>query len=175
MSAILYLTPAQQTALNGFFDLSVHVESTSPITGLDFTLATSNATLLSRDTAGSSFPDTISTAVDGDLGASTNDVAQALPAGDYLVAKLSFRVEGLKDPVITPQTYAGTVGWVGAAPAFVEQPFDQFVGATVMVPEPSLCLVTLVICLLWAWLTRRGAKKDKAHANFPNYPEEGQH
>lgn len=164
MSVILHILPIlQQAAPDGTADVAVYVSTSQPLTGLDWSFAPSTgsgqapgiAQLLSRDLAGSAFPDPVGD-LTGDLGGSVANVAQAVGPGELLVAHFKFRVEGVAT-TITPRQFPGTTGWVGSAPDFAEFPFDGFGSATISFPEPIA--LGFVVGLLLAFLWRRPCSK----------------
>jgi len=152
MSVILVLRPAeQQAAADGTCNVGVFVNSTERLSGLDWSFAPGTAQLLSRDLAGSAFPDVVTSDLSGDLGASVQDVSQPVGPGDFVVATFKFRVAGTATTIETQQ-FPGTTGYVLGAPDFQEKPFDGFGSAVINFPEPSLMLAA---GLVWAFLRRR--------------------
>jgi hypothetical protein len=152
MSVILQILPAQQSAApDGTAQLAVHVVTSERLTGLDWSFAPGTAQLLSRDLAGSAFPDVVTSDLSGDLGASVQDVSQPVGPGDFVVATFKFRVAGTATTIETQQ-FPGTTGYVLGAPDFQEKPFDGFGSAVINFPEPSLMLAA---GLVWAFLRRR--------------------
>ena len=151
MSTFLYLLPSLQTAKPGdTIFVGLYISSDRELTGLDYTLDVTGATLIIRNLGPSSFPDLIDNSLTGDLGASIQDVRFPLSVGEHFVASYQFRVDfAAKQVLIKPASYPNTTGAVLGPPAFAEVPFDRFDGATVnIIPEPGLWLAVVVGLLI---------------------------
>lgn len=170
MSIILKTLPTNPV-LNpdNTFDLSVYVSvSGSRTTGLDYGLSMDRCTLLSRDISNSLFPDLISNDLSTqfgntlfDMGGSVNNVNLPIGDGTWLVANYHFRVDGILQPIVNPIQYSGTLGWAGPAPLFNEQPFDQFQGSAIIVPEPLGWVILGVMLVLYFGFWIRSIKRRR--------------
>lgn len=151
MSTFLYLLPALQTAKPGdTIFVGLYVSSDRELTGLDYSLDVTGATLISRNLGPSSFPDLIDNSLTGDLGASIQDVRFPLAAGDHFVSTFEFRVDfAAHQALIKPKAFPGTTGYVLGPPSFNEFPFDRYESATVnVIPEPCALLLLAILGLL---------------------------
>ncbi len=152
---LLHLEPPALVASDEF-DLSLFVMSTESLTGIDYSLSLTGCVLLSRDVGEDAFPDLISTSLSGDLGGSVIDVRDPSPPGDHFIARYHLRVEGMADvALVKPTMYPNTMGWVGAAPDFIEHPFDGFSGAVVTFPEPTTFAMGLMLLVVWLFRSVR--------------------
>lgn len=160
MSVIVATLPAHPLAVDGFFDLSLIVTSQGvDLTGVDLGLSITGAELVSRDLAGSDFPDPISLSLNGDLGGSVTDVLSPLGDGVHLVSRMHFRVTGVAASVV-PEPFMNTVGYATGAPLFIEHPFDGFAGSVAVVPEPSTLAMGLVLLGCYVrWIIRKAVRR----------------
>lgn len=148
-------------ARNATFTLTLNISSSEATTGVDYYLTTPDGfvtptayfTLTQRDITSSPYSDTyfsntqIATAPanalnpqnDLDLGATLNNVNNENVPGTYLLAKYTFLVNNatpLGTYTISTASNPGS-GWIGAAPDFIESPFNHHASYSIKIDVPQ--------------------------------------